>query len=121
MGAVADRGARHRHRAGPSLFASIVEHLLDWAEPTIRSVCQEVWREARPRGLEIEDLYQEGRIAVFQAAEEIAAASDHAAMVATVVRCQAVDALRLLADWDTVTPGDEEDAPPEDETPMAAG
>jgi DNA-directed RNA polymerase specialized sigma24 family protein len=95
--------------------------LIEWAEPIIREVCQEVWREARPRGLEIEDLYQEGRIAVFQAAREIAAATDHAAMVATVVRCQALDALRLLADWDTPPQADEEDESPQAETPLAAG
>lgn len=104
-----------------SLFASKIEHMIEWAEPIIREVCQEVWREARPRGLEIEDLYQEGRIAVFQAAREIASATDHAAMVATVVRCQAVDALRLLADWDTPPQADEEEQPPEDEAPIAAG
>lgn len=100
---------------------SKIEHLLDWAEPIVRNVCREVWREARPRGLELEDLHQEGRIAVFQAAEEIACASDHAAMVATVVRRQAIDAMRLLADWDGPSPDAEEDEPPQVDAPMAAG
>jgi DNA-directed RNA polymerase specialized sigma24 family protein len=44
------------------------------------------------------DLYQEGRIAVFLAAEEIAVAASPEALVKTVVRRQAVDAIRTQAD-----------------------
>jgi len=80
-----------------SPFVSKIEHLIDWAEPTVQRTCREVWRETHPRGMELVDLQQEGRIAVFEAAEVIATARRPRAMVATVVRRQAYDAIRLLS------------------------
>ncbi len=83
-----------------SPFVSRIEHLLDWAEPTIQQVCQDVWRETSPTGLELVDLHQEGRVAVLEAADAIAAAHRPQAMVATVVRRQAYDAVRVLSERD---------------------
>jgi DNA-directed RNA polymerase specialized sigma24 family protein len=81
-------------------FARSIEHLLDWAEPTIRTVCWSVWQEARraslERVVEIEDLYQEGRIGVFQAAEVITSARRPRALAAAIVRRRVSDALRRL-------------------------
>ena len=79
------------------LFASAIEHLLDWAEPTIRGVCLEVDGDLDPCGVELADLYQEGRIAVFEAAAEIMSAQEPQALVATVVRRRVRNALRTLA------------------------
>jgi hypothetical protein len=60
--------------------------MLDGAEPTIRKTCQEIWRRQQPRGIELKDLYQEGRIAAFEAAGRILAARNPLGLVVTVVR-----------------------------------
>jgi len=83
---------------GRVLSARNIEHMLDWAEPTIRRTCRDVWQRTKPRGLELEDLCQEGRIAVFLAADEISTARQPQSLVSTIVRRQAYDALRLHAD-----------------------
>ena len=93
------------------LFASAIEHLLDWAEPTIRGVCLEVDGDLDPCGVELADLYQEGRIAVFEAAEEIMSAGDPQALVATVVRRRVRNALRTLAWPDPNAPHAADDSP----------
>jgi DNA-directed RNA polymerase specialized sigma24 family protein len=113
---VADETKRHRRFS----YARKIEHLLDWAEPTIIRVCGEVWAELRPRSLEMEDLYQEGRIATFQFAREVLSASDPEALLATIVRRRVRNAIRDFDPWDTPVLADE-DEPPEGETPMAAG
>jgi len=98
MTAVAELAVHPARPAGRVLSARKIEHLLDWAEPIIRRTCRDVWRETWPRGLELEDLFQEGRIAVFLAAERISRAMRPGALVTTIVRRQAYDAVRLLAD-----------------------
>jgi len=75
-----------------------IEHMLDWAEPIIRRCCRQVWQEVWPRGLELDDLFQEGRIAVFLAAEKISTCRRPHALVAAIVKRQAYDAIRMLAD-----------------------
>ncbi len=84
-------------------------------------VCGEVWGELRPRSLEMEDLYQEGRIAAFQFAREILSAGDPEALLATIVRRRVRNAIRDFEPWDTPGEPQQEDEPPEAETPMAAG
>ncbi|HJN17218.1 MAG TPA: sigma factor [Armatimonadota bacterium] len=91
------RSGEQRQRQKRSPFVSRIEHLIDWAEPTVLKTCRDVWRETHPRGMELADLHQEGRIAVFEAAEAITAARRPRAMVATVVRRQAYDAIRDLS------------------------
>lgn len=112
----------HSTRRGRRVsLARRIEHLIEWAEPIIRSVCGEVWRETNPQGLELEDLYQEGRIEVFQAAQKVLLADDPRALVAVVVRRRAFKAVRQLANWDTAAPPDDAVASRPAETPMAAG
>jgi DNA-directed RNA polymerase specialized sigma24 family protein len=81
-------------------LAQRIERLCAWAEPTIRTVCWSIWQEARcaslERVVEIEDLYQEGRIGVFQAAEVITSARRPRALAAAIVRRRVWDALRRL-------------------------
>jgi DNA-directed RNA polymerase specialized sigma24 family protein len=102
-------------------YARKIEHLLDWAEPTIIRVCGEVRAELRPRGLDIEDLYQEGRIATFQFAKEILLAGDPEALLATIIRRRVRNAIRDFEPWDTPAQTEKEDEPSEAERPMAAG
>lgn len=72
--------------------------MLDWAEPTIRRVCLEVWREFHPTGFEMEDLRQEGRIEVYLGTRRIMSARDPEAMTATLVRRRAIKAVKALSD-----------------------
>jgi len=82
---------------GRVLSARKIEHLLDWAEPIIRRACRKVWRDKKPRGLELADLRQEARIAVFLAADQISTARRPAALTATIATREAYDAVRVLS------------------------
>ena len=87
-----------RRRDRRLLLRQAVERLLDWAEPIIKCVCRQVWREFHPTGFEMEDLLQEGRIEVYLGARRIMAARDPEAMTATVVRRRAIRVVQSLSD-----------------------
>ena len=88
-----------RPRALP-FFGREIEHLLDWAEPTVQMVSRAIWVEVQSptlaRVVDLEDLYQEGRIGVFERARDIVAARSPRALAAAVVRSRVYDALRKL-------------------------
>ena len=103
MSAVQSASVQQRPR-GRFLSARAIEQMIEWAEPIVSRVCQEVWREMRPQGLQLADLKQEGRIAVFEAAQQIASAQSPRAMAKIVIRRRAYNALRDLADCDPSLP-----------------
>jgi len=88
------------HKTGPLFFGRTIEHLVDWAEPTVQAVCWAIWQEVESplltRVVEMEDLFQEGRIGVFERARDIVAARSPRALGAAVVRSRVYDALRRL-------------------------
>jgi DNA-directed RNA polymerase specialized sigma24 family protein len=115
-----------RRRDRRPLLRHAVEHLLDWAEPIVKRVCREVWREFRPTGFELEDLFQEGRIEVYLGARRIMAARDPEAMTATIVRRRAIKAVHSLSDrypklqLHQPTDGETDEAEPESDQLTAA-
>jgi DNA-directed RNA polymerase specialized sigma24 family protein len=121
MSMAAKRVVQGTNRQRRFSYARKIEHLLDWAEPTIARVCGEMWGELQPRSLELEDLHQEGRIAAFQFAREIVSAGDPEALLATIVRRRVRNAIRDFEPWDASAQAVEEDEPPEAGTPKAAG
>jgi len=88
------------HKTGPLFFGRTLEHLVDWAEPTVQAVCRAIWQEVESpsltRVVEMEDLFQEGRIGVVERARDIVAARSPRALGAAVVRSRVYDALRRL-------------------------
>ena len=98
MATAAETVSVPRRRDRRLLLRAAVERLLDWAEPIVKRVCREVWREFRPTGFEMEDLVQEGRIEVYLGARRVMAARDPEAMTATIVRRRAIKAVHSLSD-----------------------
>ncbi len=88
------------HKTGAFFFGRTIEHLVEWAEPTVQAVCRAIWQEVAcpslARVVEVEDLFQEGRIGVFERAREIVTARSPRALGAAVIRSRVYDALRRL-------------------------
>ena len=89
-----------RREMGAFFCARPVERLCEHVEPVVVRVCWAIWGDVVAecpslcRVVDLEDLLQEGRIAVFEAAEYLGGARSPRALAAAVVRTRVRNSLR---------------------------